>query len=109
MPPLKNKGPFWDHVDIIGAKELCKCLYCPKQYHASAWRIEGHLGGISGRGITACPNVPEHVKEWLKEKEETAQKTAAKKRTIDQFLQVCSATPGSSISTSSEAKSLKQV
>ncbi len=110
MPPLRNKGPFWDHVEAIGSKDLSKCLYCGKEFHASAWRIEGHLAAISGRGVTACPNVPETVKEFLKEKEATAQKTAAKKRTLDHFLQVASGTPGSSsISTSSEVKQHKQV
>lgn len=108
MPPLRQKGPAWDHVEHVDG-DLYRCVYCQKEYVASCWRIDGHVAAIPGRGIVPCTNVPLDVLEQYKIKADSAKKTAAKKRTIDNFLQMSAATPGSSASTSSQAKQVRYV
>lgn len=74
MPPIKSKGPAWNHVESVDDGDKWRCIYCEKEYVPSAYRIEAHLTASAGRGIASCPKVPLEVLEEFKLKAEAANK-----------------------------------
>ena len=42
---------------------LVQCIYCNHKFRGGSTRIGGHLAAVKGCGVSACDDVPEHVKQ----------------------------------------------
>ncbi|KAI3933530.1 hypothetical protein MKW92_033690 [Papaver armeniacum] len=84
---VRGRDACWEHCVLIdAAKQKVRCNYCQREYSGGVYRMKFHLAQIKNKDIVPCTEVPDNVRDAIRQIVRTPKKQKnPKKSRVDDY------------------------